>query len=52
MKLLMLQQISAFFLKTHLSKFFFFLKFRIQANQKSIAVVQGFGSSQCHPYII
>ena len=46
-----LQQISAFFLNTHLIKLFLFIKFLIQAKQKSITVLQGFSSSQSHPHL-
>ena len=40
-----LQQISAFFLDTHLIKLFLFLKFWIQTNQKSITVIQDISST-------
>ena len=39
------QQISAIFLNTYLIKFFLFIKFKIQANQKSLTVMQDIGST-------
>ena len=44
-KIQTLQQISAFFLNTHLVKFFLFIKSWIQTNQKSTTVMQSISST-------